>query len=172
MRLRDMNMPNDTTSVGAVEGWADDVHTEIDTGEPRAMTTGLVPRVVHGMRCMVVYVRTVLRYTQREQRVEAARRERRRKALWDICAMLVREYKQRKQEDTLEARKAARLGRVCAHTRNVGRLGPKGGVVYDETRRNRPRVQVGDRYTLKRWPRRDKHGPTLARILHYLWGIT
>ena len=174
MRLRDMHMPEDTTSVGAVERWADDVHVEDDTGEPRAMTEGLGPRMVHSMRCLVVYVRAVLRYAQCEQRVDAARRERKRKALWDICAILVREYnyKQMKQEETLRERKAARMGRVCAHTRNVGRLGPKGGVVYDETRRNRPRIQEENVYTLKRWPRRDKTGPTLARVLHYLWGVT
>ena len=107
-----------------------------------------------------------------EQRREAERREKKRKALWSICAALVREYKQRKQEQTLEDRKKRRLGRVCANTRNIGRLGPKGGVRYDETRRNRQRVQVEDMYILKRWPRRDKDGPTLVRTLHYLWGIT
>ena len=32
-------------------------------------------------------------------------------------------------------------GLVCAHTRNVGRLKPKGGVTYDETKRYRKRIE-------------------------------
>ena len=49
--------------------------------------------------------------------------------------MLVRIYKNEVQGNTLRER-AKRWGeKVCAHTRNVGRLAPKGGVTYDETKR-------------------------------------
>ena len=170
-QARQMRMPEDVRT-GAVEKWTDAVHIEMESEEPCAMTTELMTRLTHAMRCMVVYVQVVMRHTIREQRREAERKEKKRKALWNICAALVREYKQGKQVQALKDRRKQRLGRVCANTRNIGRLGPKGGVRYDETRRNRQRIQVEDVYTLKRWPRRDKDGPTLVRTLHYLWGIT
>ena len=86
--------------------------------------------------------------------------------------MLVRIYKEEKQRGVLEERRRMRAGLVCANTRDVGRVTARGGVVYDETRRNAPRIQVYDKYKVKRWPRRDKCGPTLVVTLHYLWGIT
>ena len=76
------------------------------------------------------------------------------------------------QQQMLQDRAHARIGLVCANTRNVNRLAPKGGVMYDETRRNKPRIKVDDLYTTHRWPRRDKCGPTLARLLQHAWGIT
>ena len=91
---------------------------------------------------------------------------------WRICAALVREYKQQKQQQVLDTRRRTREGLVCANTRNVGRLVPKGGITYDETRRHKAHIQVEDRYALRRWPRRDKCGPTLVNVLHHLWGIT
>ena len=169
-RLRDMPFKDDT--VGGVERWVDEVHFEGEGGEARAMGTGLEDRLVHAMRCLVVYVRVVVKRMQREHARQQECTERRRRALWRICALLVREYRQRQQDYLLHSRKERRSGLVCAHTRNVGRLGPMKGVKYDETRRNRPSVKVGDVYKLKRWPRRDKDGPTLVGTLHYLWGIT
>ena len=158
--------------VGEVETWVDAVHFERESGDARAIGTGLEPRLVHAMRCLVVYVRVVVKRAKREHACDEERKERKRKALWNICALLVREYEQRRQDYILHTRKEARRGLVCAHTRNVGRLGPMKGVTHDETRRNRPRIQVVDVYKLKRWPRRDKDGPTMVRTLHYLWGIT
>ena len=169
-RLRDMPFKDDT--VGGVERWVDAVHFEGGSGEARAMGAGLEERLVHAMRCLAVYVRVVVKRMQREHEHNEECKERKRKALWNICALLVREYKQRIQDNLLNTRKETRCGLVCAHTRNVGRLGPMKGVRYDETRRNRPSIKVGDVYKLKRWPRRDKDGPTMVRMLHYLWGIT
>ena len=167
-------MPTLEERVGAVETWVDKVHYE-DTEKGRvnhAMQQSIGERVAHATKCLVAYVHMVMRHWERVRAHEAQQHKRVRHARWRICAMLVREYKQHKQQLVLEARKKARGELVCAHTRNVNRLAPKGGVVYDETRRNRARIQVGDVYTLRRWPRRDKCGPTLVKVLHHLWGIT
>ena len=158
--------------MGKVERWVDAVHIEEHSGDPRAMTTGLGERVTHAIRCLVVYARVVIRPARRAHEKKVAEVTRRRKALWKICALLVREYKQSRQEDILRTRKRGREGLVCGNTRNVGRLGPKGGVMYDETRRYRQRIGTTEEYKLKRWPRRDKGGPTLVGALHYIWGIT
>ena len=58
------------------------------------------------------------------------------------------------------------------YTVNVGRLTPKGGVVYRTGRVNTARIKDTEMYKTHRWPRRDKAGPTLAGILHDLWEIT
>ena len=113
--------------VGKVERWVDAVHIEEHSGDPRAMTTGLGERMTHAIRCLVVYARVVTRPVKRAREKEEAKVGRRRKALWRICALLVREYKQSRQEDALYTRKREREGLVCGNTRNVGRLGPKGG---------------------------------------------
>ena len=102
--------------------------------------------------------------------MEQARRVR--EAKWRICALLVREYKNNKQRDMLDKRKELRGDRVCSRTINVGRLTPKGGVVYREGRVNTARIKDTEMYKTHRWPRRDKTGPTLAGILHDLWEIT
>ena len=115
--------------MGKVERWVDAVHIEGHSGDPRAMTTGLGERVTHAIRCLVVYARVVTRPARRAHEKEVAKVTRRRKALWRICALLVREYKQTRHEDVLYTRKKEREGLVCGNTRNVGRLGPrrKGG---------------------------------------------
>ena len=138
------------------------------------MTLELGGRILHATTCMVAYVRTVVQPMKRAREEEEVRCRGIERARWRICALLVRDLRQRKQQAVLDARKAkgARAGLVCANTRNVGRLAPRGGVVYNETRRNRERIQASEVYVLRRWPRRDKCGPTLARLLHYLWGIT
>ena len=126
------------------------------------------------MISMIVYVRIVARPEVRRVRAgEEAKRKAVRKARWAICALLVREYKQMQQEQLLKDRQHTRIGRICENTRNVGRLAPKGGVQYDETRRNRPRIKDTDVYTLRRWPRRDKCGPALVHLLYDdVWDVT
>ena len=86
--------------------------------------------------------------------------------------MFMRIYTEEKQQEMLEERRRAREGLVCANTRDAGRVTARGGVRYDETRRYAPRVQVNDTYRVKRWPRRDKCGPTLVVTLRYLCDIT
>ena len=100
------------------------------------------------------------------------REDEKQRARWRICAMLVRIHKGDKQRGMLEERRRMRVGLVCANTRDVGRVTARGGVVYDETRRNAPRIQVHDKYKVKRWPRRDKCGPTLVDLLHHMWDVT
>ena len=85
-------------------------------------------RIAHAMRCVVTYTRLVTRPIEHKK-------ERRERARWEICAMLVRIYKNEVQGNTLRERAKRRGEKVCAHTRNVGRLAPKGGVTYDETKR-------------------------------------
>ena len=161
-------------NVGAVERWVDSVHYEEGSGdkEPCAMTLALGNRVLHATKCMVMYVRMVVRPVIREREREEMRREKVKRARWRICALLVRSYRQSVQQDILSARAKSREGLVCAHTRYVGRIMPKGGVVYDETRRNRARIQISDVYKMRRWPWRDKCGPGLTQLVYYLWDIT
>ena len=146
-----------------MERWVDEAHTE--GGD-------LVHRITHAMRCMQTYVRVTLRPQRREREARVRRKDEKRRARWRICATLVRIYKEEKQRGILDERHRMRVGLVCANTRDAGRVTARGGVVYDETRRNAPRIQVHDKYKVKRWPRRDKCGPTLVVTLHYLWGIT
>ena len=160
-RLREL--PRENKWVGPVERWVDAVH---------ANGADLVPRMKHAIRCMCTYVQVILRPQQKEREAREERERSKRRARWNICAMLVRIYREEKQQEMLEERRKAREGLVCANTRDAGRVTARGGVRYDETRRYAPRVQVHDTYRVKRWPRRDKCGPTLVVTLHYLWGIT
>ena len=160
--------------VGAVERWVDGVHyvEESGTREHRAMTIELGPRILHATKCMVAYIRLAMHPVIREKEREEMRCAKIKMAKWRICALLVRSYRQGVQQSVLDARALARAGLVCANTRYIGRIMPKGGVVYDETRRNRARIQVSEVYNMKRWPRRDKCGPALTQLLYYLWDIT
>ena len=160
--------------VGAVERWVDRVHYVEESGirEHRAMTIELGPRILHATKCMVAYVRLAMHPVIREKEREEMRCAKIRMAKWRICALLVRSYRQSVQQGVLDARALSRAGLVCANTRYIGRIMPKGGVVYDETRRNRARIQASEVYNMKRWPRRDKCGPALTRLLYYLWDIT
>ena len=103
-----------------------------------------------------MYVRMVVRPVIREREREEMQRAKVKRARWRICALLVRSYRQSVQQDILSARAMSREGLVCAHTRYVGRITPKGGVVYDETRRNRTRIQISDVYKMRRWPWRER----------------
>ena len=147
--------------------WVDEVH-----GDDTYKGEKLKKRVMHAITMLRAYVMLVMRPDAQRQLEEKERSKNKQRARWNICAYLVRVYKNDKQQGILEDRAEARSGLICAHTRNVGRLKPKGGVVYDETRRNKTRIRVDEVYNTHRWPRRDKCGPTLARLLHHIWGIT
>ena len=119
-----------------------------------------------------MYICTVLRPAACEQKEEQLRVKQRRHKTWLKWSRIWMLYKQQRQQEMLSERAKAREGLVCAQTRNVGRLGPKGGVTYDETRRYRARIEDTVLYRTHRWPRRDKCGPTLVGLLHHTWGIT
>ena len=162
--LDELKRPRREQTVGCVEQWVDVVH--------ESKGTNVQARVQHAMRCMIVYTRLVTR--PRAEAKAADMREVKRKchAKWLVCAALVRIYKQNKQEAVLDSRATQREGLVCASTRNVGRLAPKGGVTYDETRRHRTHIKDVEMYRTHRWPRRDKCGPTLVELLHHMWDVT
>ena len=131
-----------------------------------------VERILHNIKCIAAYIRMHVQPEEQMRRAKEERAVKRRKARWQIYALLVRIYKQEKQQRELEGRAKQREGKVCAHTRNVERLAPKGGVKYDETERRGERIKKEEVYRTHRWPKRDKHGPTLVKILHHIWGIT
>ena len=101
----------------------------------------LVARVHHAMKCLVVHVRMVQRVEEAAKRERATREgeEKRRKRMrW---TNLMRAFREEKQQETLERRLQQRGERVCASTRNVGRLKPKGDITYDETKRHTRRIK-------------------------------
>ena len=142
--------------------WVDKVHTKEE----------ITSRIKHAIITLGMYVRIVVRPQERRKTQELEEMQRKQKAKWNICAYLVNTYKNSVQQRILEERAEERRGLVCANTRNVGRLTPKGGVTYDETKRHKHRIKDDEYYRTHRWPRRDKCGPTLARLLHYAWGTT
>lgn len=91
-------------------------------------------------------------YVQERQQLLCDMRIRKR-ARWRICAYLVATYRQSLQENILRERADHRVGLVCACTRNVGRIRPRQGVVYDETQRRPHRIKDEERYRVHRWPR-------------------
>ena len=84
----------------------------------------------------------------------------------------MRYYREQKQALVLAERARQREGKVCANTINVGRLAPKGGVTYDETKRHTRRIKEIERYKMRRWPWYDKCGRVLVDELYHAWGIT
>ena len=76
-------------------------------------------------------------------------------AKWLVCAHLMRIYKEDAQTETIQQRLRERKGLICANTRNVTRIMPRGGVTYDETKRHKHRIKDDEMYKMKRWPRRD-----------------
>ena len=142
--------------------WVDEVHKD----------EAIAHRVTHAILTLGTYVRLVVRPQERRKKQELEKVKRKQNARWKICAYLVQTYKNSVQQRTLEERADARKGLVCANTRNVGRLTPKGGVAYDENKRHTRRIKDDEYYRTHRWPRRDKCGPALAGLLHHLWGIT
>ena len=132
-------------------------------------------RILHSMRCVVQYNRWVHRRRRRELEQEAKRAARKAWCKWFVCGAIVRRHKEIRQEQLLAARAAQRGELICSRTRNVGRLGPKKGIVYDETNRRGTRLketEICEACTVQRWPHRDKCGPTLAQVLHKVWEIT
>ena len=136
---------------------------------------GITDRILHSMRCVVQYNRWIHRRRQRALAEEAKRAERKAWCKWFVCGAVVRRHKEMCQEALLTARMEQRGELICSRTRNVGRLGPTKGVVYDETSRRGTRLketEIGEACTVQRWPHRDKCGPTLAQILHRVWEVT
>ena len=102
----------------------------------------MTERVTHAVRCLVQYVRLV----ERPRNLELARaREGREAQRWKVrqrWARALSHYKNEIQGRMLAERLEMREGLVCASTRNVRRLAPKGGVTYDETtRRTKARIR-------------------------------
>ena len=154
-----VEMPQDATTHGPIHAWTIQSYT-------------VVQRMLHSVKCIEQYIKWIAKPQMIVEQAAAEARNRIKLAKWSICAYLVRVYKQCKQEQVLLDRADARRGLICAHTRNVGRLTPKNGVTYSDTRRYKPRIPDTEYYRLHRWPRRDKCGPTLAATLYYVWGIT
>ena len=132
----------------------------------------IVQRILHGMQCLRLYMIRIAQPALRETVAKEEKARIRRHARWKIYAYIVRVYKQNKQQQILQSRAAHRVGLVSANTRNVGRLAPKQGVIYNHTKQYKPRIPETTLYKLRRWPHRDKCGPTLALLLYYVWGIT
>ena len=154
-----VEMPQTATTHGPIHAWTIQSYT-------------VVQRMLHSVKCIEQYIKWIAKPQMIVEQAAAEARNRIKLAKWSICAYLVRVYKQCKQEQVLLDRADARRGLICAHTRNVGRLTPKNGVTYSDTRRYKPRIPDTEYYRLHRWPRRDKCGPTLAATLYYVWGIT
>ena len=97
--------------MGDVEKWVDVVHVDIDSH--------LQDRVIHAMKCLIAYVKCVLRPARMErervQRVEKQRKH----ALWLKWSNVWTKYKQRQQSEMLRLRVESRAGLVCEQTRNV-----------------------------------------------------
>ena len=124
------------------------------------------------MKCLEQYIRWIAKPQALHKQAHILAQQKKQKALRRICGYIVRAHKHNIQQQLLQSRAQNRAGLICANTRNAERLTPKGGVVYDETKRNKPRILDTTLYRVHRWPRRDKCGPTLAATLYYIWGIT
>ena len=137
--------------IGAVEQWVNRVH-HAEGGIDDMLTSC----ITHAVMCLATYVVRVSRVDEQEkqeQRREAARERHRRRMRW---SNLTRAFREQKQRQILKSRLDLRGDRVCASTRNVGRLRPKGGVTYDETKRHETHIKETEYYRVIRWPRRDK----------------
>ena len=91
-------------------------------------------RVVHAMQCLNAYVTCVLRPAKIERERVQREEKRRKHALWLKWSNVWTKYKQWQQSEMLRLRVESRAGLVCEQTRNVGRLTPKNGVTYSETK--------------------------------------
>jgi len=72
----------------------------------------IVPRVLHAMKCLEIYVKRISKPRRRAAAEVIALNARRKKAKWRICAYLVRLYKQDKQTAILADRAIHRAGLV------------------------------------------------------------
>ena len=173
----DENEDNGSEPDTSMSNHDDDEHIEDVTIGPlvRWSKKGKTDKAVwarHKMVSVMMYIRHVVRPQIQEERRAAAEAQRVRRARRQICMLFVRAYKNTKQQEMLSKRVRDRGERICSRTKNVGRLTPKVGVVYCDTRVNTTRIRETALYKTHRWPRRDKIGPTLVGSLQHLWGIT
>ena len=109
-----------------VTAWVEDVH-----GRDAHKGEKLKKRIIHAIATLHAYIRLVSKPADERKTKERQQQQKRQRAKWVIYAYLVRTYKNDKQQQMLEDRAMLRNGLICAHTRNVGRLTPKGDVSYD-----------------------------------------
>ena len=108
--------------VGAVERWVDAVHDgDAHTG------ARLANRIIHAISAMRMYTIFVTRPAACELRKRNENEKRKRHARWLICARLMCIYKGDKRKETIQTRLREREGLVCANTRDVERVTPRGG---------------------------------------------
>ena len=146
---------------GTVDAWF---------GEERDVGT----RVASATRALVAYVRWVARPTARAEEQGRKEREdharRRRGARYRIARLLWGAARRRRAEAAAADRVAHRGDRPAYRTRSLGASGPPANL--DETRRRGPnRMRAEVHYRLVRWPRRDKLGWTVVRLLRDSLGI-
>ena len=146
---------------GTVEAWFEE---ERDLGT----------RVASATRALVAYTRWVARPAARaEERVRRAREDcmrRRRGARYRIARLLWGVVRKERAEVAAANRVASRGDRPAYRTRSLGADVPPANL--DETRRRGPnKVRAGVDYCLMRWPRRDKLGWTVVRLLRDSLGI-
>ena len=125
-------------------------------------------------RSLVAYARWVARPAARaEERVRRAREDRmrrRRGARYRIARLLWGVVRKERAEVAAANRVASRGDRPAYRTRSLGAGVPPANL--DETRRRGPnKVQAGVDYCLMRWPRRDKLGWAVVRLLRDSLGI-
>ena len=92
----------------------------------------LVKRIVHAIHAMRMYTIYVTRPAACVLNKKREAEKRKKHARWLICArlMCISIYKGDTQKETIQKRLREREGLVCAHTRDVGRVTPRGGGGY------------------------------------------
>ena len=125
-------------------------------------------RVASATRALVAYAswvaRPAARAAERERKAREDRMRRRRGARYRIARLLWGIVRQEHAAAAAAERVANRGGRPAYRTRSLGASVPPANL--DETRRRGPnRVHAGMDYCLMRWPRRDKLGWTVVRLL-------
>ena len=125
-------------------------------------------RVASATRALVAYARWVARPAARaEEQVRRAREDRarrRRGARYRIARLLWGVVRRGRAEAAAADRVAHRGDRPAYRTRSLGAGVPPANL--DETRRRGPnKVHAGVDYCLMRWPRRDKLGWKVVRLL-------
>ena len=114
--------------------------------------------------------RPAARAAERERKVMEDHMRRRRGARYRIARLLWGIARQERAAAAAAERVAHRGGRPAYRTRSLGASVPPANL--DETRRRGPnRVQADVDYRLMRWPRRDKLGWVVVRLLRDSLGI-
>ena len=154
---------------GALEGNASVPHCGGGTVEEWfAEERDLGTRVAGATRALVAYARWVARPAaraeERECRVREDRARRRRGARYRIARLLWGVVRRERAAAAAADRVVHRGDRPAYRTRSLGASVPPANL--DEVRRRGPnRVQGDMDYRLMRWPRRDKLGWTVVRLL-------